>query len=148
MTAVSANLALVKAVSFPVFGAVKSGRKESSDQSSSAASSASASRGWGRGSSSDQNRKGYPSSPVSSGAQSRFEGEGFSQVGVMPLSNSCTQLPVLQMVGLEGHGCGCMGGRSFAGEVCGSVPHCCSSFADSCHSAFLLSPVQLSISPL
>ena len=70
-SAVSANLALVKAVSFPVFGAAKSGWKASSDQSSSAASSAAASRGRGRDSSSDQNKKGYPSSPALSGCQSR-----------------------------------------------------------------------------
>ena len=62
---VSANLALVKAVSFPVFGAVKSGQKASSDQSSAAASSSSVSRGRGRGSSRDQNRK-DSSSPGSS----------------------------------------------------------------------------------
>ena len=50
-SAVSANLALVEAVSFPVFGAAKSGQKASSDQSSAAASSSSASCGRGRGSS-------------------------------------------------------------------------------------------------
>ena len=69
-SAVSANLALVKAVSFPVFGAAKSGQKASSDQSSTAASSSSASRGRGRGSSGDQTRKGS-SSPGSSIFQDR-----------------------------------------------------------------------------
>ena len=64
-SAVSVNLALVKAVSFPVFGAAKSGQKASSDQSSAAAASSSASRGHGRGSSRDQNRK-DSSSPGSS----------------------------------------------------------------------------------
>ena len=50
---VSATLALVKAVSFPVFGAAKSGQKASSDQPSAAAAFSSASRGRGRGSSRD-----------------------------------------------------------------------------------------------
>ena len=65
-SAVSANLALVKAVSFPVFGAATSGQKASSHQSSFAASSSSASRGRGRGSSWDQTRKGSssPGSPT------------------------------------------------------------------------------------
>ena len=63
-SAVFANLALVRAVSFPVFGAVKSGQKASSDQYSTAASSSCASRGRRRGSSGDQTRKG--SSPGSS----------------------------------------------------------------------------------
>ena len=44
-SAVSATLALVKAVSFPVFGAAKSGQKASSDQSSTVAASSSSSRG-------------------------------------------------------------------------------------------------------
>ena len=69
--AVSANLALVKAVSFPVFGAAKSGRKASSDQSLAAATSAAASRGRGRGSVSDQSKKSHPSSPAFS---SSFQG--------------------------------------------------------------------------
>ena len=64
-SAVAANLALVKAMSFPVFGAAKSGQKASSDQSSTAASSSSASRGRRRVSSGDQARKGS-SSPGSS----------------------------------------------------------------------------------
>ena len=62
----SANLDLVKAVSFPVLGAAESGRKASSVHSLAAAFSATVSRGRGRGSSADQSRKGYPISPVSS----------------------------------------------------------------------------------
>ena len=65
-SAVSANLALVKAVSFPVFGAAKSGQKASFDQSSTAVSSSSAYRGQGRGSSEDQTRKGSSSRSSSS----------------------------------------------------------------------------------
>ena len=60
-SAVSANLDLVKAVSFPVFGAARSGQKASSDQPSTAAFSSSASRGRGRGSSGDQTREGSSS---------------------------------------------------------------------------------------
>ena len=69
-SAVSANLALVKAVSFPVFGAAKSGQKASSDHFLTAASSSSASRDRRRGSSGDQTRKGS-SSPGSSIFQDR-----------------------------------------------------------------------------
>ena len=64
-SAVSANMALVKAVSFPVFGAGKSDWKASSDQSSSAASSSAASRGRGRGVVSDRFRKASSSSSAS-----------------------------------------------------------------------------------
>ena len=60
----------------------------------------------------------------------------------MPSSSSGRRLSVLQMVGLEGQGCGCMGGRGLAGGICGSVPHCSSSFADPCHFAFVISPVH------
>ena len=60
----------------------------------------------------------------------------------MPSSSSGRRLSVLQMVSLEGQGCGCMGGRGLAGGVCGFIPHCSSSFADPCHSAFVLSPVH------
>ena len=49
-SAVSANIALTKAVLFPVFGAGKSDRKVSFDRSSNASSSSSPSRGRGRGS--------------------------------------------------------------------------------------------------
>ena len=55
-SAISANVTLVMAVSFPVFGAGKSDRKASSDQSSAA------SRGRGRGSVSDRFRKAWASS--------------------------------------------------------------------------------------
>ena len=65
-SAVSANVALVKAVSFPVFGAGKSDRKVYSDRSSSAAS-----RGRGRGSVSDRFRKASASSSAYSSSQDR-----------------------------------------------------------------------------
>ena len=67
-SAVSANVALVKAVSFPVFGAGKSDRKASFDQSSAI------SRGRGRGSISDRFRK--ASALSSSAAASRVRGRG------------------------------------------------------------------------
>ena len=106
---VSANLALVKAVSFLVFRAAKSGQKVSFDQSS-AATPATASRDRGRGSISDQSKKGHPSSPASSSSfqghkhkafsplQSPLAWEGFPQVGVIPSSSDGRWLAVLQLV--------------------------------------------------
>ena len=64
-SAVSANMVLVKAVSFPVFGGDKSDRKASSNQYSSAASSSALSRGRERGSVLNRFRKASASSSAS-----------------------------------------------------------------------------------
>ena len=80
-SAVSANIALTKAASFPVFGAGKSDRKASSDRSSNASSSSAPSWGRGRGSVAERFRRSSNSSSSSPSASQEKKRKSESSSG-------------------------------------------------------------------